>query len=343
MRGQHIVALGMQANPRFAGFRGHDGPRPARKAGRGRRRWLDRLIAAVLVLAGAVAMAWPVGVTRIQDRQATAVVTRYLTSVKALPPPVLSQEFRAAQDYNSTLPATALDDPWGGGQAADDLHARYLATLSSTGAMARLRIPQIQVDLPVYHDADKASMADGVGHMYGSSLPVGGPGSHAVLAAHTGYAGRTFFDRLPELQPGQLFMIDVAGQTLTYRIDAIVLVAPSQLEAVQRVPGQDLVTLVTCHTPPGQTQATQRLLVRGVRAPDQPTTVTTASTDATVVPVSYPTVIQVWMWPRLGGAAAALAILVAMVVAWVVHDLRARRMAAPRSRQARASNDFGHT
>lgn len=194
--------------------------------------------------------------------------------------------------------------------------------------MGRIRIPDIGIDLLIHHDATNASLANGVGHMYGSSLPVGGVGTHAVLAGHTGLAGHTFFDRLPELTVGDRFYVDVAGRTLTYQVDQIVLVEPWQLEQVQRIDGADHVTLVTCYTV-GRGHV-QRLLVRGVRVADETTAEPTTQGDAPAniqpaqVPAAADLSVQGWMWPRIATAGTAVAITIAMLLGWAVRDRRAK-------------------
>ncbi|WP_051208800.1 class C sortase [Propionicicella superfundia] len=287
-----------------------------------RRAWPHRLVVTVLLLVGVVVTGWPVVETLDNNRRGAELTTEYVTSIESSSPRALSEELRAAGAYNAHLPTEALNDPWGDDSGeADAEHARYLGTLSLATAIARLRIPRIDVDLPVFHDAGAASLAAGVGHMYGSSLPVGGPGTHAVLAGHTDYRGRTLFDRLPELRLGHSFEIAVAGEVLTYRIDQIVIVEPWELEDVQRIPGGDYVTLVTCYTPPGE--HTQRMLVRGIRAPSD------AAVSGAGVAVGYDAGVQDWMWARIAGVVAALGILTAMIVAWIAGDRRrARRPAA---------------
>lgn len=139
-------------------------------------------------------------------------------------------------------------------------------------------VPSVNIDLPVLHGTDRATLARGAGHMYGTSLPVGGPGTHSVISAHTGMRAHTFFDRLTEVQIGDVFFIDVAGERLAYQVDDISLVLSSEIDAVSVVPGEDLATLLTCYTPP---ENTHRLLVRGHRTghvpeADQPTAAPTA-------------------------------------------------------------------
>jgi len=163
----------------------------------------------------------------------------------------------------------------------------------------------------------------GAGHMFGTSLPVGGPDTHAVIAGHSGMKNRTVFDRLPEVKLGQTFFIDVYGTTLTYRVDQIVVVEPWQLEAVQRVPGADNVTLVTCFTPPGGHR--ERMLVRGVRVPDVASSSSqTESGVVTVEAVTADTSILGWMWPRILAAGGSVALVIVLGVSWIVASRRTR-------------------
>lgn len=306
--------------------------------------WPHRVVVIVLILAGAIVMLWPVAETIEGNREGAGLTTEYVTSVRNSSPEELRTELRKARAYNAALPPTALTDPWVNDTGQDNAaHNAYLSILSRRHAMGRLIIPAIKVDLPILHDADRLSMSFGVGHMYGSSLPVGGPGSHAVLAAHTGLRGRTMFDRLPELTLGQPFRITVAGTTLNYRIDLISVVEPWELEAVQRVPSGEYVTLVTCYTPPGGHK--ERLLVRGVRQPNGPVT-TTVAVDTAADPVTYDAGIQSWMWPRIGGGLLALGILAAMIATWIRRDRKARRKpyrAVAMQDADRPTDDHGHT
>ena len=291
---------------------------------------LRRCIVLGLLMAGAISIGHPVAEAVANDRATTRAATSYAESVRSLPATQLSAELAAARAYNAGLPARALTDPWGSTTGADAAHRSYLATLPGP-AMGRLRIPGIAVDMPIRHDADEASLATGVGHMYGSALPVGGADTHAVLAAHSGMRAATFFDRLPELQPGQRFSIDVAGATLTYQIDQIRVVEPTELAAVGRVPGQDLVTLVTCYTPPGGHR--ERMLVRGVRVLDTPATAagSTATTGQPVTTMLGLPPVQDWMRPRLWISGGALAIAALMLLGWLITDLR--RALRPRHKE----------
>ena len=129
--------------------------------------------------------------------------------------------------------------------------------------MLPIRIPEISVDLPIYHGTSESALASGAGHLYGSSLPVGGESTHAVITGHRGLVEAMMFTRLDEMKVGDYFYIDVMGETLGYRVDRIEVIEPDDTSRLKIVPGEDRVTLMTC-TPYGVN--THRLLVSGVRA-----------------------------------------------------------------------------
>lgn len=129
--------------------------------------------------------------------------------------------------------------------------------------MGWLDIPKISTKIPIYHGTSNATLSRGVGHLLGSSLPVGGENTHCVLTAHSGMANNVMFSDLPSLKTGDLFYIHVLDRTLAYRVDQIVTVLPSEMDSLSIEQGHDYCTLITC-TPFGVN--THRLLVRGERA-----------------------------------------------------------------------------
>lgn len=251
------------------------------------------------MLGGGVVTGRPVVETLVNNSGGALETVTYVREVTQAAPETLGADFVNAQRYNAALAPAALWDPWGDETPTrSEAHDAYTAQLAGFSALGRLRFPQVAIDLPIFHDATKGPLAKGVGHMYGTSLPVGGPDTHAVLAGHTGLRGRTMFDRLPEVTTGQEFYLDVAGRTLTY------------------------VTLVTCYTPPGQHK--QRLLVRGVRVPDAAVATASTTTTTTVVPVTADLGVQEWMWPRIAVAGGAAAFVGVMPVVWGFSDRRQR-------------------
>ena len=130
--------------------------------------------------------------------------------------------------------------------------------------MATIKIPSIDVNLPIYHGTDTATLDKGVGHLFGTALPVGGESTHTVLTGHTGLGNATMFDQLTSVKMGDYFYIETAGRHLKYQVTDIRVVLPHETESLNKVEGKDLATLITC-TPYGVN--THRLLVTGERVP----------------------------------------------------------------------------
>lgn len=153
--------------------------------------------------------------------------------------------------------------------SASSADAEYQGLLDSGGGvMGTIRIPKISVRLPIYHGTSESALASGAGHLYGSSLPVGGKSTHAVLTGHRGLVEAAMFTRLDEMRVGDYFYIEVMGRTLGYQVDRITVIEPNDTSQLKIVPGEDRVTLMTC-TPYGVN--THRLLVSATRSaiPDE--------------------------------------------------------------------------
>lgn len=182
-------------------------------------------------------------------------------------PAANAEALRLAHQYNEALISGAVLDsgariPTGNGTAATTLQYKNLLVDPLTGVLARLRIPKIDLDLPVYHGTSDATLLKGLGHLEGTSLPVGGVGTHAVITGHRGLASATMFTRLNELAAGDTFSIETQAEVLSYRVVRTQVVDPDQTQSLEAVPGKDLVTLVTC-TPIGINS--QRILVTAER------------------------------------------------------------------------------
>lgn len=153
--------------------------------------------------------------------------------------------------------------------SASSADAEYQGLLDSGGGvMGTIRIPKISVKLPIYHGTSESALASGAGHLYGSSLPVGGRNTHTVLTGHRGLVEAAMFTRLDEMRVGDYFYIEVMGRTLGYQVDRITVIEPNDTSQLKIVPGEDRVTLMTC-TPYGVN--THRLLVSATRSaiPDE--------------------------------------------------------------------------
>lgn len=232
---------------------------------------LRRLLIVVMAFAGVAVMLYPAAAAWFSDRVHAGEVTAYVDSTGAMTVQERQALLSEARAYNATLPDGPLRDPYtfnarGAATEVGDGVAAYRGALAigAGGMMGVLAIPEIGVDLPIYHGTSDATLAKGVGHVYGSSLPVGGEGTHAVLTGHSGFVTATLFNDLQQLRMGDVFTITIAGEVLTYRVEQILTVLPSDSDALRRVPGKDYVTLITC-TPTGVNS--HRLLVRGERIP----------------------------------------------------------------------------
>ena len=150
------------------------------------------------------------------------------------------------------------------GQAENLQEYESLLNMTGTGMMGSLEIPRIDVDLPIYHGTSQEVLAAGVGHLEGSSLPVGGTGTRCVLTGHRGLPGSRLFTRLDELREGDLLFLRILGEVLAYRVSEIAVIEPEDVERLRLEEGQDLLSLVTC-TPYGIN--TERLVVTGTRVP----------------------------------------------------------------------------
>lgn len=205
-------------------------PTGATRRGRARlrrRQRLHRIIPVLLMLAGAVVLAYPVGATFYNNHKQSEFARSYISQVEAAPPAVLNADLARARAYNASLKPALLRDPWTEGKSELTADYRdYLAQLNRFDTMARLRIPAIKVDLPVQHGTSDQTLSRAVGHFFGSALPVGGSGSHSVLTAHSSFGNATLFDHLPDLGIGDQFLLDVYGETLTYRVDQVKTVLP---------------------------------------------------------------------------------------------------------------------
>lgn len=254
---------------------GKDARRNADATAEGSSRWrLPRgaLAIAVLALVGAMVLLYPsTAAWWAQYGQSQVVEELEQTSSNAVPAS-RADALTAARSYNEQLNSGALLEansrkPVSGTPSDGDTLYDSLLLGDANGAMGRLRIDSIGVDLPIYHGTSDATLAKGVGHLQGTSLPVGGPSTHSVLTAHRGLASATLFNRLDELKIGETFRLEIFGEVLVYRITETKVVAPEDTESLFARYGEDLVTLVTC-TPLGINS--HRILVTGERVTPTP-------------------------------------------------------------------------
>ena len=174
-------------------------------------------------------------------------------------------ERKKAEDYNEALLPCVLPDSFALAESSG-VDPVYMNTLNIAGdeMMGSVEIPKINIKIPIYHTTEEDVLNKGAGHLEGSSLPVGGANTHAVISAHRGLPSASLFTDLDQMKVGDHFLLHVLDETLCYEVDKISVVKPEDTSDLAVEDGQDLVTLLTC-TPYGVN--TERLLVRGHRVP----------------------------------------------------------------------------
>ena len=287
---------------------------------RGKKLNANAIIAVILVLAGLGVLLYPVLATQWNNFQQTRAAEAYSELEKGVPPEVLNETWREAQRYNATLEDIDPTDAW---TSSDDENSpayqrylKYLSVLNETDAMGRIVLPSIKSDLPIFHGTSDSSLSRGVGHLYGTDLPVGAPGEPgedgsippappegrmSALSAHTGIQNATLWDNLDQMKKGDPVYIAVAGKKLKYEVRNIEVVTPDKTSLLHRTPHKDLLTLITC-TPYGVN--THRLILTAERVPMDPQEESVFDGQGTTW--------QWWMWAIL----AAAAVVVALLIRW---------------------------
>ena len=193
-----------------------------------------------------------------EKRQSQAIIN-YDDLIVDLTPEDYSAHFSSAEDYNKKLKLISM--PFLGYKALDEIYYNTL-DINGDGMMGYLTIEKIKVQLPIYHGTSDRVLNSAVGHVEGSSLPIGGKGSHCVLSAHRGLPSAKLFTNLDKLAAGDIFTIKILDRTITYQVDQVLIVLPEETKDLYVTENEDYCTLVTC-TPYGIN--THRMLVRGTR------------------------------------------------------------------------------
>lgn len=220
---------------------------------------LSTILLILALLAGLSLLLYPTLSDQWNRRHASRAVAAYSEQVTTMDSDTYDQMLDAARRYNDGIPARE-----GRTKLTDDELSEYGALLDvgGSGVIGYIEIPSIQCELPIYHGTSDSVLQVAVGHIDWSSLPVGGAGTHCVLSGHRGLPSAKLFTNLDQLVVGDTFLIRVLDETLTYQVDQILIVEPSDISALAIEAGKDLCTLVTC-TPYGINS--HRLLVRGHR------------------------------------------------------------------------------
>lgn len=208
-------------------------------------------------------------------------VTSYAQAVANIKNDQYQGMIEEAHRYNEELTKHALHLKL---SAEEEMHYMALLNVNDNGPLGYVEIPKIRVQLPLYHGTDELVLQSAVGHLPGTSLPVGGPSTHCVLSAHRGLPSARLFTDIDQLQKGDSFIVHTLDETLTYEVDRILIVLPNELEGLAIEPGQDYCTLQTC-TPYGIN--THRLLVRGHRIDNAKATNIRVPADASMLPSPF--------------------------------------------------------
>lgn len=221
------------------------------------------LTASILVFLTALGITlYPIISNYVNQKYASKIYTRYEEMIQNVDDTSLKDARRLAEQYNNALaPVSAYEQ-----ESLSEASQNYdtLLNMGGNGIMGYVEIPSIQVNLPIYHGTDSETLERGIGHLLGSSLPIGGASTHSVLSGHSGLAGQKMFTDLLQVKEGEVFYLHVLGETLAYQVVSLNTVLPYDTSLLGITPDADLCTLITC-TPLAVN--THRLLVTGERIP----------------------------------------------------------------------------
>ena len=221
------------------------------------------LTASILVFLTALGITlYPIISNYVNQKYASKIYNEYEEMIQNVDDTSLKDAHRLAEQYNNALaPVSAYEQ-----ESLSEASQNYdtLLNMGGNGIMGYVEIPSIQVNLPIYHGTDSETLERGIGHLLGSSLPIGGASTHSVLSGHSGLAGQKMFTDLLQVKEGEVFYLHVLGETLAYQVVSLNTVLPYDTSLLGITPGADLCTLITC-TPLAVN--THRLLVTGERIP----------------------------------------------------------------------------
>lgn len=221
------------------------------------------LTASILVFLTALGITlYPIISNYVNQKYASKIYTEYEEMIQNVDDTSLKDARRLAEQYNNALAPVSAYEQESLSEASQNYNT--LLNMGGNGIMGYVEIPPIQVTLPIYHGTDSETLERGIGHLLGSSLPIGGVSTHSVLSGHSGLAGQKMFTDLLQVKEGDVFYLHVLGETLAYQVVSLNTVLPYDTSLLGITPGADLCTLITC-TPLAVN--THRLLVTGERIP----------------------------------------------------------------------------
>ena len=271
---------------------------------------------------------YPIISNYVNEKYASEIHTAYEEIIQQADNSALLEAKKQAIAYNETITPGTAGEAYSQAalmDASEDYES--LLNIAGNGTMGYVEIPKISVNLPIYHGTGNDSLERGVGHLLGSSLPVGGESTHAILTGHSGMATQKMFTDLEQLAVGDVFYLHILDETLAYQVDSIKTVLPYDTSLLGIVSGKDYCTLVTC-TPYGVN--THRLLVRGTRIPYEKAEVIVEETAQEEQPRSS--------WEEkylLGLFLGVLAVLILFLAAVIVMQLRRKYVARRKSARRR--------
>lgn len=266
----------------------------------------------LLFLAALILTLYPLISDYVNTKYQSEVHTAYEEAIAEVDNSALIQAREDAIRYNQAL-SSGLVDAFSQSalrNAATEYHS--LLNVNGDSIMGYIQIPKINVLLPILHGTESEVLDRGVGHVLGSSLPVGGASTHTVLSAHSGMASQRMFTDLEELVIGDVFYLKVLGETLAYQVDAVNTVLPHETELLQITKDMDACTLVTC-TPYGVN--THRLLVHGVRIPYEEAQTIVEETVTEEVTSTWQ---RQYVRGLIVGLVCALGLGLEFLIAWVI-------------------------
>ena len=274
---------------------------------------------------------YPIISNYVNEKYASEIHTAYEEIIQQADNSALLEAKKQAIAYNETITPGTAGEAYSQAalmDASEDYESQL--NIAGNGTMGYVEIPKISVNLPIYHGTGNDSLERGVGHLLGSSLPVGGESTHAILTGHSGMATQKMFTDLEQLTVGDVFYLHILDETLAYQVDSIKTVLPYDTSLLGIVSGKDYCTLVTC-TPYGIN--THRLLVRGTRIPYEEAEIIVEETAQEEQPRSS--------WEEkylLGLFLGVLAVLILFLAAVIVMWIRKKYIARQKSARCKGNN-----
>lgn len=262
----------------------------------------------LLFLIGFGIMLYPVLSNALSQISYNETISSYEQSVSDENSSLYQSMIQEAVNYNEKLTTSSIVDVFSDPEITNSEEYMNILNLNRDGVMGYILIPKIDIKIPIYHGTSSEVLSKGVGHLEGSSFPVGGESTHAILSAHRGLPSARLFTDLDQLEVGDKFYIYILDQVYTYQVDQVLVIEPSETEALQIQDGKDLVTLVTC-TPYGVN--THRLLVRGERVEELAEQVIESESNRDLTINDY--VLYIGLF------GAIVLVLVTIIIVWKIH------------------------